>query len=153
MANKIFSFVEVHNEYIRSNTFEMLNQFNMAVQKIPTVRSFRIGKKRVVKNGVVVEVDEDASEEGIEESVNADESRDLDNRMQGDKILRILRDYIIKENLHIKDALKINNISSDVMVDRDELKNNIKQITGSDASYDDIMKALDHFHKVSFDKK
>jgi len=131
----------------------MLNQFNMAVQKIPTVRSFRIGKKRVVKNGVVVEVDEDASEEGIEESVNADESRDLDNRMQGDKILRILRDYIIKENLHIKDALKINNISSDVMVDRDELKNNIKQITGSDASYDDIMKALDHFHKVSFDKK
>jgi hypothetical protein len=31
-----------------------------------------------------------------------DESRDLDNRMSGEKIIRILRDYIMKENLHIK---------------------------------------------------
>lgn len=153
MANKIYGFIEVHDNYIRPDTLNMLNQFNIAVQKIPTIRAFRIGKKRIVKNGVVQEVDEDASEEAIEESMNADESRDLDNRMCGDKILRILRDYIIKENLHIKDALGINFISSDIMVDRDVLKNQIKRITGSDASYDEIMKALDHFHKVSFDKK
>ena len=65
MANKIYGFIEVHENYIRPNTLDMLNQFNIAVQKIPTIRSFRIGKKRIVKNGVVQEVDEDASEEAI----------------------------------------------------------------------------------------
>ena len=69
MANKIYGFIEVHDRYIRPNTLNMLNQFNIAVQKIPTIRAFRIGKKRIVKNGVVQEVDEDASEEAIEESM------------------------------------------------------------------------------------
>ena len=68
MANKIYGFIEVHDRYIRPNTLNMLNQFNIAVQKIPTIRAFRIGKKRIVKNGVVQEVDEDASEEAIEET-------------------------------------------------------------------------------------
>lgn len=66
-----------------------------------------------------------------DDSLNIDESRDVDNRMSGDKVLRILRDYIIKENLHIKEALSIKNITSDHMVGREELKDNIKKITGS----------------------
>ena len=87
------------------------------------------------------------------ESLNIDESRDVDNRMSGDKVLRILRDYIIKENIHIRDALQIKNITSDYMVSRDVLRSAIKKITGSQASYDDIIKALDHFHSVSLQKK
>lgn len=65
------------------------------------------------------------------ESLNIDESRDVDNRMSGDKVLRILRDHIIKENIHIRDALQIKNITSDHMVSRDVLRTAIKKITGS----------------------
>lgn len=79
-------------------------------------------------------------------SLNMDESREVDNRMAGDKVLRILRDYIIKENMHIKDALGISNITTDYMISREQLKDSIKLITGAQASYDDIMKALDYFH-------
>jgi len=51
--------------------------------------------------------------------------------MCGEKILRLLRDYIIQQNTHIKVALGINSITSDVMVDRDMLKSKIKAIVGS----------------------
>ena len=51
--------------------------------------------------------------------------------MSGDKVLRIMRDHIIKENVHIKDALGINNITSDYMVSRETLKDAIKKITGA----------------------
>jgi hypothetical protein len=73
--------------------------------------------------------------------------------MCGDKVLRILRDHIIKENLHVKQALQVTSITSDFMVDRDWIKNKIKLITGGQATYDEIMKALDHYHRISFEKK
>ena len=56
------------------------------------------------------EVDDD-DEQALDESLNIDESRDLDNRMCGDAILRILRDYIIKENIHIKQAFGVEDIA------------------------------------------
>lgn len=65
--------------------------------------------------------------------------------MAGDKVLKILRDYIIKENMHIKDALGVDT-TADSMINKETLKENIKKITGASASYDDIMKALDYFH-------
>lgn len=82
-----------------------------------------------------------------------DESRDLDNRMCGEKIIRILRDYIMKENLHIKAAFGIDDITTDHYIDRDKLKDQIKAITGAESSFEEIMKALDHFQKVASDKK
>ena len=78
-----------------------------------------------------------------------DESRDLDNRMCGEKIIRILRDYIMKENLRIKAAFGIDDITTDHYIDRDKLKDQIKAITGAESSFEEIMKALDHFQKVS----
>jgi hypothetical protein len=117
------------------------------------MRAFRVGKKRVIKDGVAVQLDEEEMQAMLDQSLNVDESRDLDNRMCGEKVLRILRDYIIKENKHIKEALNFKNITTDCLVDRDELKDTIKGITGADCSYDDIMKALDHFHSVSLEKK
>ena len=73
------------------------------------------------------------------------ESRDLDNRMCGEKIIRILRDYIMKENLHIKGAFGIVDITTDHYIDRDIMKDRIKAITGQESSFEEIMKALDHF--------
>lgn len=73
--------------------------------------------------------------------------------MCGERVLRIIRDYIIKENLHIKQAMELNEITSDVMIDRDVLRRTIKKITGQQCSYDEIMKALDHFHKTSYEKQ
>lgn len=67
--------------------------------------------------------------------------------------MRLLRDHIIKENLHIRDALGINCITSDYMIPRETLKDAMKKITLGQASYDEIMKALDHFHQVSLDRK
>ena len=53
----------------------------------------------------------DDDEQALDESLNIDESRDLDNRMCGDKILRILRDYIIKENIQIRDAFGLEHMT------------------------------------------
>ena len=125
---------------------------NKVVQRIPQQRSFRIGKKRIIKEEIVKEVADD-DEQALDESLNIDESRDLDNRMCGDKILRILRDYIIKENIHIRTAFGVENITQDKPIYTEDLKNKIKSITGAEATYDEIMKAIDHFHRVSFEKK
>mmetsp|Transcript_30174 Transcript_30174/g.46118 ORF Transcript_30174/g.46118 Transcript_30174/m.46118 type:complete len:117 (-) Transcript_30174:3991-4341(-) len=116
------------------------------------MRAFRVGKRRVIKDGIITEVD-DNNGERVDDSLNLDESRDLDNRMCGDKVLRLLRDHIIQQNTHIKTALGVTSITSDVMMDKDVLKNKIKSIVGVGALYDEIMKALDHFHKVSFEKR
>lgn len=154
MSNKIFGFIETHENYIKPNTIDMLYQINKAVQRIPHIRSFRMGKKRLVINGVAQEVDQDDEEAAnMDESLNMDESRDLDNRMSSDKVLRALRDHIIKENTTVKHALGVEEITTDIMVDKDEMKNKIKKITGEECTYDEIMKALEHFHKVSFEKK
>lgn len=152
MANKIFQFIDTHGVYIKENTKDMLHHLNAAVQKIPHQRAFRVGKKRVIKDGLVQEIDDEQANEQ-DESLNVDESRDVDNRMSGDKVMRLLRDHIIKENLHIRDALGINCITSDYMIPRETLKDAMKKITLGQASYDEIMKALDHFHQVSLDRK
>jgi hypothetical protein len=53
----------------------MLKQINNALLRIPQIRAFRVGKKRVVKNGIVQEVDDDDSQ-AADDSLNMDESRD-----------------------------------------------------------------------------
>lgn len=97
----------------------------------------------MVKDGKIVQVARE--EDNDEDNDLADESRDLDNRMCGEKIIRILRDYIMKEMLHIKQAFGINDITTDHWIDRDELKDKIKSITGTESTFEEIMKALDHF--------
>lgn len=84
----------------------------------------------------------DENEMDLDGMLNAE---DVDNRMSRDKIVRILRDSIMKENKSIRDALGIADVEGD-MVNRDLLKDSIKRITGSEASYDDIMKAMDYFN-------
>jgi hypothetical protein len=152
LTNKIFTFVDQHESHIKPYVHDFLKQANRAIQRIPHLRAFRVGKKRVLKDGKLIEI-ADNDIENSDQSLNMDESREVDNRMSGDKVLRILRDYIIKENIHIKDAFGINNITTDNMVSREVLKDAIKKITGSAASYDDIMKALDYFRSVSLEKK
>ena len=41
----------------------MLQHLNAAVQKIPHQRAFRVGKKRVIKDGLVQEIDDDEANE------------------------------------------------------------------------------------------
>jgi hypothetical protein len=152
IANKIFLFVDTHESYMKPYVNEFLTQCNIAIQKIPHYRAFKLGAKRVIKDGKIVEIKKD-NKEMSDDSLNVDESMEVDNRMSGDKVLRILRDFIIKENKHIKDALEITGITSDHVVSRQNLKEAIKKITGAQASYDEINKALDHFHSVSLEKK
>jgi len=152
LANKIFTFVDTHENYMKPYVQEFLQQCNVAIQKIPHYRAFKMGAKRIIKDGKIVEIKKE-NKELSDDSLNVDESLEVDNRMSGDKVLRILRDYIIKENKSVKDALEITGITSDHMVSRDVLKMAIKKITGAQASYDEIIKALDHFHSVSLEKK
>lgn len=151
LVNKIFVFVDQHESFMKTYVHSFLKHASRAIQRIPQLRDLRHGKKRVIKDGRIVEINE--NEELSNASLNMDESREVDNRMAGDKVLRILRDHIIKENIHIKDALGIDNITTDYMISREQLKDAIKKITGPQASYDDIMKALDYFHQVSLEKK
>lgn len=74
--------------------------------------------------------------------------------MCGDKIIKAISDYIMKENIPIREALGISNVSSlNTMVSKESLKQEIKLICGSGATYDDVVKALDHFHDVSLARK
>jgi len=57
MANKIFEFIDKHGEYIRPTTMSLLNVINTTILKLPPLRAFRIGKKRVLKDGKIVEVE------------------------------------------------------------------------------------------------
>ena len=115
--------------------------------RVPNIHSFRIGKKKKVDNGDEVE------EVSQEESLNQDESRDQDHKMCAERVTRILRDHIIKENITIKQCFGVTHVSSDFYIDKDELKDKIKAIAKKDASFDEIVRALVHFHKMSFEKK
>lgn len=149
IANKIFTFVDTHESHIKPYVHNLLNMMNKAILKIPHIRTF-IGSKKVLKDGKMLD---QAGLSQYDDNYNVDESRDVDNRMNGDKVLRLLRDYIIKNSTSIKDALPIQGISSDHMVNRDTLKVAIKNITGAYASYEEIMKALDYFNTISLEKK
>jgi len=61
----------------------------------------------------------------------------------------------MKENTPIREALGImHHVSSEnTLVSKESLKNEIKLICGSGATYDDVVKALDHFHDVSLARK
>ena len=91
-----------------------------------------------------LEVNEDE-----EEGLNAD---DVDNRMSRDKIIRILRDYVIKENSPIKEAMDLV-LDAEDTVDKDALKEAIKRVTGSQAAYDDILKCIMYFHTQTVEKE
>ena len=151
VANQIFLFIEAHEGYIKPDIFDLLREINKTVQRIPHIRAFRAGVRRVIENGKVVVAAK--NENDLDPADLGDESRDLDNRMSGEKIIRILRDYIMKENLHIKGAFGIDDITTDHYIDRDKLKDQIKAITGAESTFEEIMKALDHFQKVAVDKK
>ncbi len=89
-----------------------------------------------------------SEESGAEE---LDESKILDIRMASDKILRIIRDYIISRNIQIREAFKIDSIQTDVFIKKFELKNRIKEISGTEATFEEIDKAIQFF--VEFSKE
>ena len=57
MANRIFEFIDKHGDYIRPTTMSLLNAINATILKVPPLRAFRVGKKRIVKDGKIVEVE------------------------------------------------------------------------------------------------
>jgi hypothetical protein len=74
--------------------------------------------------------------------------------MCGDLIIVAICDYILKENIPIREALGISFISSEnTMVSKESLKKEIKLICGSGATFDEVVKGLDHFHDVSLARK
>lgn len=64
-------------------------------------------------------------------------------------MLKIVRDHIIQKNCQIREAFKIQSIQTDVMVLKAELKNTLKEIAGTEATFGEISKALEHFSSFS----
>jgi hypothetical protein len=90
------------------------------------------------------------------DDVDDDEARnagDVDNRMSREKIIRIIRDHIMRENITIREAIGLEDDHEGVKADLDPLKEAVKRVTGPQASYHDIMKALDYFHNVAVEKE
>ena len=70
--------------------------------------------------------------------------------MCGDKIIEAISQYVLKEDIQIREALGITDVTSEnTMVSKESLKNEIKLICGSSATYDEVVKGLQHFHDVS----
>lgn len=151
ISTKIFVFIDNYGDFIKPYVQLLLIQMNKAVQKIPMNKAF-IAKKRIMKDDRVEEID-DNQVILTDESLNVDDSRDVDNKLKGEKILGLLKDTIIRQNVHIREGLGIRNITSDIMISREVLKDRIKKMVREEATYEEIMKALDHFHSVSVDKK
>lgn len=82
------------------------------------------------------------------DELSLQDSRDVDNRMCGNKIINTITDYVMKENIPIREALGIKDpvTSINTMVRKEALKNEIKYICGAGASYDEVVKALEYFH-------
>ena len=69
MANRIYEFIDKHGDFIRPTTMSLLNAINTTILKLPTLRAFRVGKKRIVKDGKIVEVE-------VEEAPNDKDQED-----------------------------------------------------------------------------
>jgi hypothetical protein len=88
--------------------------------------------------------------------VDEDDARnagDVDNRMSREKIIRIIRDHIRRESISVREAIGLADDHEGPKADLDLLKEGIKRVTGPQASYHDIMKALDYFHNVAVEKE
>lgn len=83
----------------------MLYVVGEAISSIPNVRSFKAGKKFNVNGGGEDEEAQVITDES--ENEDLDESKVLNRLMASDKVLRIIRDYIIQNNCQIRDAFKI----------------------------------------------
>jgi len=60
----------------------------------------------------------------------------------------------MKENLPIRESLGIAYLNSEnTMINKENLKKEIKLICGSGATYDEVVKGLEHFHDVSLNRK
>ena len=137
MASNIFLIQDSHDDFIKVQSQQILVQINRSVQCMPCFSDFP------------------ALEKEIELQESEEASKQVDARMCGDKIIQAISDYIMKENTPIREALGItSNISSDyTMVSKESLKSEIKLICGSGATYDEVVKALNHFHDVSLARK
>jgi hypothetical protein len=74
-------------------------------------------------------------------------SRRVDNRMSGDKIIRIASVYIMHKGISIREALGIREdiTSESHMISRNDLKYTLIKVSQNQANYDDIEKALEYF--------
>jgi hypothetical protein len=73
--------------------------------------------------------------------------------MGREKIIHIIRDFILMENIAIKEAIGLNEDYEGKRASLDELKEAIKKLTGPQASYHDIKKALDFYHNITDEKE
>ncbi len=87
------------------------------------------------------------------EKDDPDRARVLESALHGDRILDLLRDYVSKFNLETKSALGLISYYSDSPIERELLVASIKNIARDEASYDEIMKALESFVTASVQKK
>jgi hypothetical protein len=125
------------NSFMQPFVQDLLFQLNQAVQTMPDRAMLR------GEHGKQDEADE-------EEAKNAN---DVDNRMSREKIIRIIRDHIMRENITIKEGLGLKDDHEGERADQDVLKEGIKRVCGSQASYHDVKKALDYFHNVTVEKE
>lgn len=136
LAYQVCNYVDSYDSYVQPFVQDLLFQLNQAVQTIPERAMFRIDQSKE-------ELDDD-------EAKNAG---DVDNRMSREKIIRIIRDHIMRENIPIREAIGLEVSHEGMKADLDTLKEAIKRVTGPQASYHDIMKALDFFHNVAVEKE
>jgi hypothetical protein len=125
LSNKIEQFIEQYNASMTPACRELINQLGDCVLKVPQGRFFRTGKRRVVIGGVLHEKNEDELAD-----FDGDESRDLENRMANESVLKLLRDHIIQENVSVKKAMGITDVTNNIFVSREYLKKQIKRMLG-----------------------
>lgn len=92
-------------------------------------------------------------ESDLSENEDLDESKVLDVRIASDKILRIVRDYIISKNCQIKEAFHIKSIQTDFLMKKFDFKKILKEIAGTEATFEEIEKSIQYFVQFSKDQQ
>ncbi len=59
----------------------------------------------------------------------------------------------MKSHLTIREAFGIDHLTTDLIINRDALRDRIKSIAGRDLTYDEIVQAMSHVYRAAFQKK
>lgn len=139
ISDDLHRILETYKEHLQ-DIDRMLFVINQAISSIPNVRTFKAGHRFAFKGGE--EEQEVKLESDMSQNEDLDESKLLDVRIASDKILRIVRDYIISQKCQIKEAFKIRSIQTDYLISKFEFKKILKEIAGTEASFEEIEKAI-----------
>lgn len=129
------------------NVPRIIKNLDFTIQKIPTTKMIHQKKRLNLEENEK----ENSEPESEEEEETKEEQKDgvlgTDKNSEVQKIIQIVRDYIITKTLGIRQAFNLPDNANDVYLEFHEFKRMLKEICGKRATYHQIENATDFIFK------